>query len=78
MATWLGVDPIRQPEEAAQAVGLIRLVAPSVVFLGLAGIAVPLLYARQIFGYAAYSPAAFNAGMIVVVIASAPWLGVPG
>jgi putative peptidoglycan lipid II flippase len=74
----LGVSRNAGPAVEAEAIGMVRLVAPSVLFLGLAGVATALLYSRQVFGYATYSQAAFNFGIIAMAFILAPWLGVTG
>jgi putative peptidoglycan lipid II flippase len=64
-------------EESTQAlaVDLVQVVLPAVVFLGLSGVAMAVLYAREIFTYPAFAAAAFNGGIIVCALLLTPWLG---
>ncbi|MBI4318104.1 MAG: murein biosynthesis integral membrane protein MurJ [Chloroflexi bacterium] len=57
------------------ALTLVRIVLPSVLFLGLSGITTALLYSRQVFTYPAFCVAAYNAGIIVVALLLAPSIG---
>lgn len=63
------------PDTQAQALTLVRIALPSVVFLGLAGVTTSLLYARQIFTYPAFGPAVYNASVILTVLALSGTLG---
>lgn len=66
----------RNPEAAAEAVPLLRITLPAVVFLSLSGVLSGGLYALKRFTLPAFTAAVFNAGMIVVALALARWLGV--
>ncbi|MHB8619276.1 MAG: murein biosynthesis integral membrane protein MurJ [Chloroflexota bacterium] len=50
------------------AVSLARLVMPSFVFLGLAGVVSSLLYAMRDFPFSAFSVAAFNGAVVVAAL----------
>ncbi|MBI2862769.1 MAG: murein biosynthesis integral membrane protein MurJ [Chloroflexi bacterium] len=63
------------PEGQDLAIRLIRWIMPSIVFLGLAGVSMGILYARQVFLYPSLSAAAFNLGIILAAIASALLFG---
>ncbi|TAK21461.1 MAG: murein biosynthesis integral membrane protein MurJ [Chloroflexota bacterium] len=56
-------------------VSLIRIVIPSVLFLGAAAIYQALLQARGVFRYTALSGGAFNAGIVVVGVTLGATLG---
>ena len=66
----------RNPEAMAQAVPLLRLTLPAVVFLSLSGIVSGLLYALQRFTLPAFMATVFNASMVVASLALARQLGV--
>ncbi len=51
------------------AVSALRLMAPSVIFLGISGVLTALLYAKQRFVYPAFTPVMFNLGIVVAAIA---------
>lgn len=68
----IGLDQATQ----AEALRLIRIVLPSVIFLGLSGVTTAILYARQMFIYPAFCVAAFNLGVIVLAVALAPMFGI--
>lgn len=51
-----------------QAVVLVRVVLPAVIFLGLSGITTALLYSRQAFLYPAFCVAGFNLGIVVSAV----------
>ncbi len=65
----------RQPEIAADTTLLLRVMLPSVLLLGAAGVLQAALQARGVFGYTAASAAAFNAGIIVAGLGLAWALG---
>lgn len=67
-----GYDPVLQDA----AVLMIRLIMPAVLFLGLGGVVAGLSYALKRFTYPAFTTAAFNAGIIVVALLLAPYLGI--
>lgn len=58
------------------ALEMIRLVSPSVLFLGLAGILSAVLYALRRFQFPAFTAAAYNACVIGVTVLLAPQLGI--
>jgi putative peptidoglycan lipid II flippase len=63
-------------EKQAQAVLLVRLVLPAVLFLGLSAVTTALLYAQQRFALPAFAVALYNLGLIVVAVLFAGRLGV--
>jgi putative peptidoglycan lipid II flippase len=70
---WLlgpGYDPALQ----ANAVQMVRLILPAVLFLGLAGILTGLLYSLKRFTYPAFTTAAYNAAIILVAVLLTPFL----
>ncbi len=71
---WLMAPGFDAPTQAL-AVDLVRVALPAVVFLGLSGVAMAVLYAREIFTYPAFAAAAFNGGIIVCALLFTPWLG---
>ena len=71
---WLMGSGFDEPTQAL-AVDLVRVVLPAVVFLGLSGVAMAVLYAREIFTYPAFAAAAFNGGIILCALLLTPWLG---
>lgn len=64
-----------RPEVEAETVRMLRVMLPSVVLLGAAGVVQAVLQARGMFGYTALSAAGFNLGIIVSGVALAAWLG---
>jgi putative peptidoglycan lipid II flippase len=62
--------------QQAQAVVLVRLVLPAVLFLGLSAVTTALLYAQQRFALPAFAVALYNLGLIVVAVLFAGRLGV--
>ena len=66
LVTLLGVG--FAPEIRQQAIGMVRIILPAVVFLGLSGITTALLYARRQFVLPALVAAAYNLGIIVTVL----------
>jgi putative peptidoglycan lipid II flippase len=65
-----------QPDVYAQTVRLIRLLLPTVLLMGLAGLATAVLHARRMFALPACAGAVFNAGVIVGAILFHRQLGV--
>ncbi len=57
------------------ALTFVRIVLPSVIFLGISGITTALLYSQQIFTYPAFAVAAYNGGMILIALLLSPVLG---
>lgn len=64
---WL-LAPGLSPSDQEQAVVLIRVVLPAVVFLGISGVTTGVLYSRQLFVYSAFCVAGFNVGIIVSAV----------
>jgi putative peptidoglycan lipid II flippase len=50
------------------AVSALRLMAPSVIFLGISGVLTALLYAKQRFVYPAFTPVVFNLGIVAAAV----------
>ena len=74
LVSFLGVV---QPGAARErTIELVRLVLPSVIFLGLSGVITALLYARNQVAYPAFTTACYNVGIIVGAFALAPKFGV--
>lgn len=72
---WLmagGLDPSLQRE----AVGLLRLMLPAIVFLNVAGIISGVLYALRRFTFPAFTAAAYNAAMVTLALLLGRRLGV--
>lgn len=65
-----------QPALFDQTVLLVRQLLPAVLCMGLAGVVMAVLYARQVFVLPAFAVAALNAGMIVGVVALRDQLGI--
>src|SRR5262249_41150002 len=67
----LGATP--SPEVAAETARMVRIVLPSVVLLGGAGVLQAIVQARGVFRYTAISAACFNLGIIAggLLLASA-------
>ena len=63
----------RRPGVEAETLAMVRLILPSVVLLGAAGVVQAILQARSIFRYTALSAAAFNLGIIAAGL-SLGWL----
>ncbi|MCL5962394.1 MAG: murein biosynthesis integral membrane protein MurJ [Chloroflexi bacterium] len=63
------------PEAQSEALTMVRVVLPCVVFLGLSGITTAILYSRQSFTYPAFCVAAYNGGIILFAFAFASRLG---
>jgi putative peptidoglycan lipid II flippase len=64
------------PEAAAQAVPLLRLTLPAIVFLSLSGILSSLLFALRRFVYPAFTAAVFNLSIVLAALLLARWLDV--
>lgn len=58
------------------AVEMLRLVLPAVFFLGMSGIVTGLLYALKRFTFPAFTTAAYNAGIVLIALALAPFFGI--
>ena len=54
----------------------LRIMAPAVLFFGLAGVLTGILYALKSFSYAALGAAVFNLGVVVCAPLLTPWLGI--
>ena len=67
--------PGLSPAAQSEALTLLRIVLPSVIFLGISGITTALLYSQQVFTYPAFCVAAYNLGIIVLALLFAPILG---
>lgn len=63
------------PELLEYTARLMRIMAPAVVFLSLAGITTGLLYALKRFTFPAFTAAAFNASMVLVALVLTGLLG---
>src|SRR5205085_2379562 len=61
------VRPSR-PELLAQTAQLVLLLLPAVLFMGLAGLAMAVLYARRAFLLPAFAGAVLNAGIILGIV----------
>lgn len=66
LVTLLGVG--FAPAIREQAITLVRVVLPAVIFLGLSGVTTALLYARQQFTLPAFVVAVYNLGIIVMAL----------
>ncbi|MBI2954475.1 MAG: murein biosynthesis integral membrane protein MurJ [Chloroflexi bacterium] len=58
-----------------EALTLVRIVLPAVIFLGISGITTALLYSQQMFTYPAFSVAAYNGGIILLAVLLSSFLG---
>ncbi|MBI2304966.1 MAG: murein biosynthesis integral membrane protein MurJ [Chloroflexi bacterium] len=56
------------PQVRSLSVGLVQLMLPSVLFMGVAGVFTSLLYARRSFLLPAFSAAAYNAGIVIMAL----------
>lgn len=65
-----------EPEVLAMTTRLIRAVLPAVLFFGISGISIGLLYSLQRFAYPAFGAAVYNLGLIISAIFLAAWLDV--
>jgi putative peptidoglycan lipid II flippase len=63
------------PDIREQAILMVRLLLPSVVMIGIAGLITALLQARQRFLLPAFTTSAYNLGIIAGVLLLTPWLG---
>lgn len=70
----LVLGPGYDPAVQAAAVGMVRLILPAVLFLGLAGILTGILYSLKRFSYPAFTTAAYNAAIILVALILTPFL----
>lgn len=59
-----------------QASGLLRLMTPALIFLGLTGAVTGLLYALKRFTYPAFATALFNGGIVLTVLIANRTLGI--
>lgn len=66
------------PEVQALAAGLLQVMVPSLLFMGLAAILTGFLYSRRSFAFPAFCAAAYNAGIILGALVLNPFLGVEG
>ncbi len=64
------------PAAAAQAVPLLRVTLPAIVFLSLSGILSGLLFALRRFTYPAFTAAIFNLSIVAASLLLARWLDV--
>lgn len=64
------------PLAAAQAVPLLRVTLPAIVFLSLSGILSGLLFALRRFAYPAFTAAIFNLSIVAASLLLARWLDV--
>ena len=64
-----------QDEIRDQATGMVRLLLPAVIFMGLSGLITALLYARQRFLLPAFTVSVFNIGIILGAVLLSPLLG---
>lgn len=58
------------PEYVATTVGLLRLMAPATIFLGLSGVTTAILYAMRRFTLPAFVVAVYNATLVVTIVLS--------
>lgn len=58
-----------------QTIGMVRLLLPSVIFMGLAGLITALLYARQRFLLPSFTTSVYNLGIIAGALLLTPVLG---
>ena len=63
------------PGIRAEATQMVRVLMPSVIFMGLSGLITALLYARQKFLLPAFTTSAFNLGIIAGALLLTPLLG---
>ncbi|MCJ7667222.1 MAG: murein biosynthesis integral membrane protein MurJ [Anaerolineae bacterium] len=59
-----------------ETIRLMRIMLPAIFFFGLSGLSTGLLYANKRFLYPAFGAAVFNAGIIIVVLALSPLMGI--
>jgi len=58
------------------AVGMVRLILPAILFLGMSGVVTGLFYSLKQFKYPAFTTAAFNLGIVVTAVLLAPLFGI--
>lgn len=58
------------------AVGLVRIILPATIFLGVSGIVAALLYALKRFRYPAFTAALFNLSIVVCALVLSRWFGI--
>lgn len=66
------------PEVQALASGLLQVMAPSLLFMGLAAIFTAFLYSKRSFTFPAFCAASYNAGIILAALALHSYIGVAG
>ncbi len=64
------------PQVRAQAISLVRLILPSILFMGLSGVLTAILYSRQRFALPAFSVAVYNVGIIAVALLFSDRIGI--
>ncbi|MDP2726005.1 MAG: lipid II flippase MurJ, partial [Dehalococcoidia bacterium] len=66
------------PEVQALASGLLQVMAPSLLFMGLAAVFTAFLYSRRSFTFPAFCAAAYNVGIILAALTLHSSMGVAG
>jgi len=64
------------PQVREQAIALVRLILPAVLFMGLSGVLTAILYSRQKFALPAFAVAIYNAGIIATALLLADRVGI--
>jgi putative peptidoglycan lipid II flippase len=64
------------PQVRAQAISLVRLILPSILFMGLSGVLTAILHSRRRFALPAFSVAVYNAGIIAVALLFSDRVGI--
>jgi putative peptidoglycan lipid II flippase len=64
------------PQVRAQAISLVRLILPSILFMGLSGVLTAILYSRQRFALPAFSVAVYNVGIIAAALLFSDRMGI--